>query len=75
MMSIWTDPNTWHWLGRAFTANFLREALYYLVAALLLWLVVHKWLHKLVRNAHKWGRSGETTTRFAKVTAAQTTSP
>ena len=50
-MNIWTDPHAWHWLGRAFTTNFVREGLYYLFAALLLWLVVHKWLHK--RLAHR----------------------
>ena len=50
-MNVWTDPHAWHWLGKAFTANFVREGLYYLVAALLLWLVVHHWLHK--RLAHR----------------------
>lgn len=51
MMDIWTDPNAWHWLGNAFTNNLVREATFYLLAALLLWLVVHKWLHK--RLAHR----------------------
>ena len=50
-MTIWTDPHAWQWLGKAFAANFVREGLYYLLAALLLWLVVHKWLHK--RLAHR----------------------
>ena len=50
-MSIWTDAHAWQWLGRSFSQNFVREGLYYLLAALLLWLVVHKWLHK--RLSHR----------------------
>lgn len=50
-MNIWTDPRAWQWLGRAFTNNFVREGLYYLLAALLLWIVVHKWLGE--RLAHR----------------------
>ena len=33
-MTIWTDPHAWQWLGKAFAANFVREGLYYLLAAL-----------------------------------------
>lgn len=49
--SIWANPHAWHWLGKAFAANFVREGLYYLLVALLLWLVVHKWLQR--RLAHR----------------------
>ena len=50
-MNIWTDPHAWHWLGRAFAGNFVRVGVYYLMAALLLWLLVHQWLHQ--RLAHR----------------------
>ncbi len=50
-MDIWTDPKAWHWLTTAFVNNFLREGLYYLAAALLFWVLVHRWLRR--RLAHR----------------------
>ena len=50
-MEIWTNPKAWQWLAGAFANNFVREGMHYLLAALLLWLVLHRWLR--TRLAHR----------------------
>ncbi len=60
-MDIWTNPKAWQWLAGAFTNNFVREGSHYLLAALLLWLVLHRWLrtclaHRLIAG---WPSGGD----------------
>ena len=50
-MNIWTNPKAWHWLVAAFANNFVREGMYYLLAAVVFWLLLHRWLRQ--RLAHR----------------------
>ena len=49
--SGWADAAAWQWLASIYGANFANEAVRYLLAASLLWLIVHVLLKK--RLAHR----------------------
>ncbi len=57
----WSDPEAWRWLAGLYTRNFLKEGVFYLVAAGLMWGVLHVALRR--RLAHRliaqWPSSGD----------------